>query len=292
MNDLTRMLLGMNQESKSRDAILRAPFGYPGGKSRSILSILPHLPMTDRYVEPFGGSGAVMLSRDTCKLEVLNDRYAGVTAFYRCLHSPVMYRQLIERLELIVHSREEFVFCKATWEDCDDLVERAARWFYHIRMSFGSLGRNFGRSNTGSNVMVRSFHNSIKMFAQIHNRIKNVSIENQDWEQCMEDYDHPNTVFYLDPPYIDSSAGVYKHELSPVRHEELIGKIFKTQGFVAVSGYSNPIYDNRDWDHVEKWRVSVSIKSTSTAGGNNKEDLDDTERGDTVETLWIKESRG
>lgn len=108
-DDLFDMLDGLSThvEPESRDQeILRPPFSYPGSKSRSIDKILPHLPYTGVYIEPFGGSAAVLLARRPSKLEVFNDRYAGVVAFYRCIRDNNLMCQLCERLDLTIHARE------------------------------------------------------------------------------------------------------------------------------------------------------------------------------------------
>ena len=65
--------------------IIKAPFPYPGAKTRSLKQIIPLLPYRDSYIEPFGGTGAVLLARNPSPLEVLNDRYMGINAFYRCI---------------------------------------------------------------------------------------------------------------------------------------------------------------------------------------------------------------
>ncbi|GAG08047.1 unnamed protein product, partial [marine sediment metagenome] len=190
-----------NQSSKDAN-ILRAPFGYPGGKSRSLGNILPHLPYRNKYIEPFGGSAAVLLARKPSKLEVFNDRYAGVVAFYRCLRDPILFPKLLEWLDLTIHAREEFTWCKNTWENPDDPVERAGRWYYMVQSSFGSIGRNWGRQTTRSS-MAGKIRRKLKLFPEIHERFFNVQVENQDWEDCLRDYDSPDAVIYCDPPYVD-----------------------------------------------------------------------------------------
>lgn len=278
-------------EPKSRDEIIRAPFGWPGGKSKSLDKILPHLPYTDRFVEAFGGSGAVLLARRKVKMEVYNDRYGGVTHFYQCLRNPVMMAKMCDWLNLSVHSREEFVNCKATWQDCDDPVERACRWFYMIRTSFGSLGRNYGRSTSAKTNIARQLSSKIPEFPLISNRLVGVQVENQDWEKCLHDYDHPDTVFYLDPPYVDAHTGTYKHEMTKDDFRHFLDVIFHLKGFVALSGYSNPVIEERSWDDRAEWDSFTSIQSMSYSDGNNKSHLAGQEqRKHAREVLWIKEA--
>jgi len=279
--------LAAGHSKKSDARIIRAPFGYPGGKSRSIGNILPHLPYRTKYIEPFGGSAAVLLARKPSKLEVYNDRYGGVVAFYRCLRDPVMYQKLVEWLDLTVHAREAFDFCKE-W-NIDDPIERAGRWYYITQSSFGSLGRNWGRQTTRSS-MAGKIRNKLKIFPKIHERFHNVQVENQDWEDCMRDYDSKDAVIYCDPPYVDVHRGTYKNEMTIQRHREFIKRVFQCKGFVAVSGYSTPLYEENKWDDRLEWKAFVSIQSVVNTEANNKAGFDD-KRGHATEVLWIKKAR-
>jgi len=273
--------------------IVKVPFGWPGGKSKSLGKILPHLPYRNAYVEPFGGSFAIGLARQPSKLDVFNDRYGGVCSFFRVIRDPILFEQLCQRLDLTVHSREEFEWCKSTWKNVQDDVERAARWYYMIIYSFANLGRCFGRALTGGTSLAGKIQSKLKSFAPIRDRMIKVQIENQDWYDCMKDYDTPETVFYIDPPYIDASTGIYEYALDEDTYRKLITFIFNCQGFCALSGYAgNPIFDNNPWDEIYTWDAFVSIESIGQNVGNKKLKLKDiTERSYSKECLWIKEVR-
>lgn len=274
-----------------RDNILRAPFPYPGGKSRSIQEILKHLPYRSTYVEPFGGSAAVLLARNSSPLEIYNDRYGGVVAFYRCLANKEKKEQLAERLALTIHAREEFVYAKENWQNQNlmDDVERAALWFYMMNYSFAGLGRNFGRCTRGKTCMAGKILGKIEDFNRLHYRLAWVQFENQDWRHCFKDYDTKDTVYYLDPPYVDAHKGTYKYEMSIEDHRELIDTIFACKGFVAVSGYANPLYDGQSWDARYEWDSFISISPKAFTENNFKENLEDVdERVHGKEVLWIK----
>jgi DNA adenine methylase len=156
--------------------------------------------------------------------------------------------------------------------------------------SFARIGRNFGRSTSGS-IRLADIHDKLPLFTKIHERFKGVQVENQDWEQCIHDYDSHDTVFYIDPPYIELSHGVYTNTMSHEDHRRLLKTIFNCKGFCAVSGYSNPLYDNQSWDDIKTWKMFVPIQSMASSEGNNKDNLDVQEnRGHSVECLWIKEA--
>lgn len=274
-----------------RENFVRAPFGYPGGKSRALENILPRLPYSAAYCEPFGGSGAVMLSRNPSPLEVFNDRYSGVVAFYRCLAQQTLLNRLLDRLQATIHAREEFMFCRDTWKDCTDDIERAARWYYMIRNSFGQQGRNFGRSKKGKAQMGLKFRNGLELFQPVHERILNVQFENMDWRQILKDYDSKQMTWYMDPPYYQVWKGIYDHEMSDEDHAELLERIFALDGFVAISSYPNELYDKKKWSSVFTWQQRTSANALAYTETNYKAGMEDViERLPATECLYIKEA--
>jgi DNA adenine methylase len=258
-------------KTKGKDTYLRAPFGYPGGKSRSLEQVLPRLPVLRSYVEPFGGSGVVLLNRPVSQLEVFNDRYAGVVAFYQCVRDHL--DALVDRLDLTVDAREEWIWAADSWKDlANDPVERAARWYYMHCYSFSNKGRCWGRQ-TNSKGMAGKIRDKIHLFPEIHQRFRKVQIENQDWREILKDYASEKTVFYLDPPYYYdvSFSKIYDHGMLREDHEELLAMIKETPGFFAVSGYPSELYDKQDfWTGRHQWGTYVSVGGNAYTEGNKK----------------------
>lgn len=285
MSDLFDMIDQMDND-ETVAPIIKAPFGYPGGKSRSVEKLQTIMPYRLSYIEPFGGSGTVLLSRHKSKLEVFNDRYSGVTDFYRVLRDKRLLDSLIERLDLTIHGREEWLMCKSTWQDVSDPVERAARWYYMISYSFGSLGRNFGRAVANSNPISGKIRNKLAAFNEIHNRFKDVQIENLDWRDVCTRYDNSQAVIYLDPPYLEVHTGTYKNEMSLADHQSLIGFCKVAKSTICLSGYSNGLYDSVNWDEKHEWSVNITAGSKNSIG-NGKTGI---EKSSTtaLECLWIK----
>ena len=275
-------------EERTREIILKAPFSYPGGKSRSVEYILPHLPYRGSYIEPFGGAASVLLSRNKSRLEVYNDRYGGVVEFYRCLRDETKYKKMISYLQLCPHSRQEFLSFRDNWQTQPDDVLRAAMWYYTICYSFSSLGRNFGRIVEPASSMATRFENRLESLHKLHNRIRHIQIENLDWSQCLKDFDNKDAVFYCDPPYVDAYEGAYAVEMSHEEHKRFIDSVFSCAGFVAVSGYNNPLYDNQPWDNKYTWKSRMTIQGFSNDVNNNRETLENPYT-QAEECLWIKE---
>ena len=67
---------------------LRAPFPYPGGKRRIASVVWQALGNCRVYVEPFFGSGAVLLSRPHApRIETVNDADGLLVHFWRSLRA-------------------------------------------------------------------------------------------------------------------------------------------------------------------------------------------------------------
>lgn len=290
MLDLLDGMLDLDEEEEVREHdICHSIFNYPGGKTRSLQNILPHLPYTDTYVEPFGGSAALLLARRPVKLEVYNDRFGGVVDFYRCIKDRALCERLIDWLELTVHSREEFVHCKNHWPEQDDIVVRAGMWYYMTRFSFSGMGRNFGRAVRPNVIISGHIRDKLTEFFAVHERLRYVTIENQDWPSIFRDFDTHDTVFYVDPPYIDAYKGTYKYELSKADHVKLIDTIMDCEGFVALSAYPNEIYDSYKWDNYYSWDQYVSLTGQAVTETNSQSRVND--RTSVREGLYIKEAK-
>lgn len=101
-------------------------FPYYGGKSKYLGFILPLLPKTGAYCEPFVGAGSVILNRQRSKVETVNDLDKRIVNFFRVLQSNPM--ELLWRIRLTPYSRFEYEECKAAlkdWEATDGDVDIA-----------------------------------------------------------------------------------------------------------------------------------------------------------------------
>lgn len=81
-------------------------FGWYGGKYSHLDWLLPKLPNTQHYCEPFGGSAAVLLNRDPSPVETYNDVDSEVVNFFRVLREHP--EELTRRIGLTPFSREEY----------------------------------------------------------------------------------------------------------------------------------------------------------------------------------------
>lgn len=178
------------------------PAAYIGGKkqlSNRLAAIIEQIPHAT-YAEPFVGMGGVFFRRQLVpKSEVINDRSGDVITLFRILQRH--YPQFMETLKFQITSRREFERLKACDPSTLTDLERAARFLYLQRLSFGGKvsGRTYGVDTQGPGRF--NINRLGVILEEVHDRLAGVIIENLDWLDFIDRYDYPGALFYLDPPY-------------------------------------------------------------------------------------------
>lgn len=246
---------------------LCSPIHWFGGKGKMRAKLLPILEAIPHriYVEPFGGGASLLIAKRPALVEVYNDIDQGLVDFFRLLRDPEQFQRFRRLVELTPYARAEYDDCRATWESCDDPVERARRWFVVARQSFGGMfGKGWGsmiKPRHGSkHKTTAAWQSTVARLPEVVERLLEVQIECADWRVILKRYDTPKTLFYCDPTYLHSTrkAHRYAHELSDQDHDELIAALLGLKGQVVISGYAKPLYarlvtagwERRDWQTV------------------------------------------
>ena len=227
-------------------------FGWYGGKFSHLDWLLPNLPQSHHYCEPFAGSGAVLLNKPISPIETYNDLDGEVVNFFRVLRDSK--DKLIEKIALTPFSREEFAIACELDPDISD-IERARRFYIRARQvrtglaQTASVGRWANCKNTsraGMSGVISRWLGGVEQLDFIAERLLRVQIENRPAIEAILLYDSPQTLFYCDPPYIHSTRGdnnAYKYEMSDNDHIELAKVLNNVQGMVALSNYDCPLMD-------------------------------------------------
>src|SRR5580704_16426614 len=105
-------------------------FGWYGGKFSHLEWLLPLLPMTPYYCEPFAGSGAVLLNRPPSGVETYNDLDGEVVNFFKVLRDDP--QELQRLIALTPFSREEFA-AACELDEALTALERARRFYVRAR---------------------------------------------------------------------------------------------------------------------------------------------------------------
>lgn len=177
-----------------------APFAWVGGKSKLAARIIKEFPEHERYVEVFGGALNVFYRKHRSPLEVVNDINADLVN----LHLQIQKRpqSLHATINAMLISRDMFNQIKAKVLKPRNDIQRAAYYYYMLSLSFASRGEHFAMPR-GSKPRVKNIYRDFHVWSR---RLRGVCIENMDFAKLISTYDYPQTLFYLDPPYIGTES--------------------------------------------------------------------------------------
>ncbi len=243
--------------SKILNPILR----YYGGKWRLAPWIISYFPRHRVYVEPYCGAASVLLRKPRSKVEVLNDRHERLVSLFRVLRNPITARQLRESLRYAPCAMTEYMTAR---ECCPDPIEDARRMIILGQQAHGSTGASGKKSGWRRGIRRSSPCNAdcwARIWKQVTRwsaRLRHVYLESDEALRVIERYDNPDTLFYIDPPYLVSTRRTsqgYTFDLSEQDHRELAAVLHSLQGMVVVSGYASSLYMDelyKDWHVVAR----------------------------------------
>lgn len=242
---------------------------YHGSKFRLAPWIIKHLPDHKNYIEPYGGAAAVMLRKQPSYHEVYNDQCNDVVTVFEVLRDNEKADELERRIRLTPFSREEYD--RAYRGEYRDKIERARQV---ILTSFMGWGATTMRHKSGFRAKARQtsstqldvwkqYPDAIEQFSE---RFMDVVIENRDGIEVIKQQDTPDSLFYVDPPYLPETRNdthEYEHELDRSDHEDLAAVLHNVEGMVVLSGYKNDLYEQLygDWTRRDKKTRTQNVDS-------------------------------
>lgn len=216
----------------SSPAIKTKPIiAWMGGKRRLAKHILPLFPDHSCYVEPFAGGAALFFMKKPSEVEVLNDVNGELINMYRIVK--YHFEELVREFRWSLVSREMFGWQKNTTTESLTDIQRAARFYYLQKMTFGgkATGQTFGTA-TRSPPKLNLFRID-KDLSVAHKRLSRTYIEHLDWQDCIRRYDSPETLFYLDPPYYGTTG--YGNDFALDEYSKIADLAKSIQGKMIVS---------------------------------------------------------
>jgi len=235
-------------------------FGWFGGKFSHLDFLLPLIPQdATHFCDVFGGSAAVLLNVNPYPVETYNDVDSELVNFFEALRN--QGPKLIKAIGLTPFSREELVRACIPEQGLSKL-ERARRFYIRARQTRTGLAQTSseGRwahcvltSRAGMSGAVSRWLGSVEGLSEIAQRLQRVQIENAPAIETIQRYDTPETVFYIDPPYVHSARGdssAYGYEMTDEDHKNLAKVLNRVRGRVILSGYRTDLYDQL----YRKWR--------------------------------------
>lgn len=250
------------QPARSRRKIA---FGWYGGKFSHLDFLLPNLPAdAAHFCDVFGGSASVLINREPAPVETYNDLDSELVNFFATLRHPQHGERLLKEIALTPFSRAELALACASEPGLDN-VERARRFYVRARQTRTGLAQTSSQgrwaqciltSRSGMAGAVSRWLGAIEGLPPIIDRLMRVQIDNAPALEVIRRYDTPETLFYLDPPYVHdarSDTHAYYGEMSDAEHTELAHLLHGIRGRAAISGYRSELYDGlyADWHRVD-----------------------------------------
>jgi len=257
---------------------------YHGSKWKLAPWIISHFPKHEIYVEPFGGSGSVLLRKERSKIEVYNDLDGEIVNLFQVVREHG--EELARLIYLTPYSRNEYI---KSFEHSENPIERARRAIIRSYCGWGSgyilnaVGGKCGKPENSfcidwrkknSGRRNRVWLNIPDTILSVIGRLQGVVIEALDYKGIIKKNDTKNTLFYVDPPYLSECrdrGNDYRHEFTKDDHVELGHILNNAAGSVIVSGYASKLYE----ELYRGWKLEKCI--SRTAGNTNREEI-----------IWIK----
>lgn len=232
---------------------LRPIFKTHGGKHYLCKDIIHLLPYHKIYIEPYAGGLSVLLNKPICQLEIANDINPGIIAVY----------------EALLNKQIDCTNVNYDLETFNTHYKRSDPLSYLIknRFSRGGLGKTFAYSDRlrgGQPGDINAWETLKLELPYIIDRLKDVKFYCSEALEIIKQYDAPNVLMYLDPPYphwLRTTTDVYYHEMSIEEHKRLVNVLKGCKSNIFLSSYRNHIYDELDW-----WRVDFHLVNHSGQG--------------------------
>lgn len=257
---------------------LSPPLKWHGGKHYLAKRIVALMPPHTHYVEPFAGGLSVLLAKHPEGVsEVTNDLSGELSNFWQVLRHPALFERFVRQVQAIPFSEAEWVAANEIAEHAgyeQDPVEAAVTFFVRCRQSMAGRLTNFAplsrtRTRRGMNEQAAAWLTAVEGLPAVHARLKRVVVLNRDALEVIRTQDGPETLFYLDPPYLHSTrtaTSVYAHEMSVDDHVKLLAAVKQASGKVMLSGYASPMYHRA----LSTWTRHTFDLPNNAAGGASK----------------------
>lgn len=213
-----------------------SPLRYPGGKTRiyPFVKSLLEINQMDNivYVEPFAGGAGLALKlmlTDAVSKICINDNDPAIHAFwFSVLYHPIEFCEKINKTAITVEEwkKQRDIY---SLSDKDDVLSLGFSAFYLNRTNISGIitgGVIGGLQQTGNNKLdarftKKSLIEKIKIIAEHKDHILLSNKDAKDFLKSEFLNETKNVFVYLDPPYVNKGAQLYKNSFTDEDHRTL-----------------------------------------------------------------------
>ncbi|EIL1468679.1 DNA adenine methylase, partial [Escherichia coli] len=149
-------------------------------------------------------------------------------------------------------------------------IQRAARFYYLQKQAFGG---KVAEHSFGTSTLSPPRFNLLRIEEELsaaHLRLSRTVIEHMDWQQCIERYDRPHTLFYCDPPYWGTEGYGVEFGLENYDHMADLARRIKGKMIISV----NDIPEMRQaFNGLNIQSVDISYNLKITGKSSRKKEL-------------------
>jgi DNA adenine methylase len=257
-----------------------------GGKRNLAPEIIKLLGKHRVYWEPFCGSMAVLLIKEPCVMETVNDLHGDLVNLARVVQTEETAIELYSRLSRTLMCEQLHKEAAQRYHaqgyyagNIKPDIDRAYDYFLCAWMGrngvAGTQSYNQGfcvRYTANGGHAAKRWRSVIESIPDWQWRLQNVTVLNRDaFEIIAKIDDKEGTAIYIDPPYLVKGAK-YIHDFKPEEHYKLAELLQRFKNArVVVSYYDNPQLDEM-YQGWTKHKIDVS-KAMSNAGSRGENDV-------------------
>src|SRR5690606_444664 len=147
--------------------------------------------------------------------------------------------EFVRQFRWALVSRQMFEWAQMEHPETLTDIQRAARFYYLQKLAFGGKvqGQSFGYVASGSGPRLNLLRIEEELSAG-HIRLATVIAEPLQWHDCLQRYDRPGTLHYLDPPYWQTEG--YGIDFPFAEYERMAELMRSAQGKVVLSINDHP----------------------------------------------------
>ena len=247
---------------------MKTPISYYGGKQTMLKYIRPLIPPHNLYCEPFAGGAPVFFDKDPVRINVINDLNSELINFYKVVVSHM--NKLKKEISQTLHSRKQHSHALYIYNNPTFFNEIQRAWAVWVlsKESFSSiLNAAFSVSKTQSKKPLKVQNAKLIFENNLQSLLEQATIECDDAFKIINRYDTPDSLFFLDPPYVGCNMGHYANMFNEQSLNQLLVLCSELKGKFILTMYPNQLIE--EFASKNNW-IIVAIDRVVTASINQR----------------------
>ena len=240
---------------------LRPPIKTHSGKYYLASWIIDNFPSDYQeleYCDLCCGGCSVFLNKEPSKKEMINDKDIGVVSIFKALRDDP--KDFISKMKDVKYNEDTFqkVFQRNEEGNFEDYYDLALNEFVLRRMSRNGLKKSFAWTNRvrgGKPGDVNAWETMVDQLDQLADRLKNVTILNEDFLNIAHSWSEEGVFMFIDPPSLpeatDGTVNVDDNEMSVEDHIKFLTYLKDSSAKIMICGYDCLLYTK----HLTNWKV-------------------------------------